>query len=72
MILAEIKDYLKTNRQATLADMANRFDTQPDALRGMLAKWQAKGKVTRVDSGPKCDGCTQCGGEPNEVYLWLD
>ena len=71
MILAELRDYLKTNQRAALIDMANRFDTDADALRGMLDKWVAKGKVRKLPSGSACGGgCSQCDPATIEIYEW--
>ena len=47
MILSEVRDYLQQRGRATLADIALHFDTEPDAVRGMLQIWIQKGKVHR-------------------------
>ncbi|MEE9357960.1 FeoC-like transcriptional regulator [Candidatus Vondammii sp. HM_W22] len=73
MILSELRDYLKTNRRAALIDMAHRFDTDPDALRGMLNKWVAKGRVEKLPQGSECGGgCCKCDPATTEVYAWKE
>lgn len=71
MILSDVRGYLAANRRATLADMANRFDADADAIRGMLGHLIAKGRVRRVE-GPGCGGCCKCGPESLEIYEWAD
>ena len=71
MILAELRDYLKSNGRAALIDMAHRFDTDPDALRGMLQKWVAKGQVEKLPQGTACGGgCCKCDPSSTEIYEW--
>lgn len=71
MILSELRDYLKGRGRVTLTDMANRFDTDPDALRGMLAKWIAKGRVVRVEGPGGCaQACNTCDVAGVELYEW--
>ena len=70
MILSELRDYLKSHHRAALIDMSHRFDIEPDALRGMLAKWIAKGKVEKLAQGSDCGGCCKCDAANTEVYEW--
>jgi hypothetical protein len=70
MILSQLRDYLRTHRRAALIDLAHRFDTDPDALRGMLAKWEAKGKVEKLPQGTGCGGCCLCDPAAIEIYEW--
>jgi hypothetical protein len=72
MILSDIKGYLQARKQATLNDLALHFDSDPEAMRGMLARWLAKGKVTKMVQPTGCKkGCPSCGcGEAEEVYAW--
>lgn len=73
MILAELRDYLKQQHRLTLAEMANHFDVEADVLRGMLAKWIAKGKVKKLDMGGACGTtCSKCDPALTEIYEWLD
>ncbi|MCP5426021.1 MAG: FeoC-like transcriptional regulator [Gammaproteobacteria bacterium] len=71
MILAELRDYLKTRQRAALTDMANHFKSEPDALRGMLDKWVSKGRVEKLPEGTACGGgCCKCGPGATEIYEW--
>ena len=70
MILSELRDYLQIRGRATIADLSARFDTEPDALRGMLQKWIGKGKVERLVSDNNCGGCCKCDDGSSELYLW--
>lgn len=70
MILAQVRDYLQTHRRAALFDLSLHFDTDPDALRGMLAKWVDKGKVVKLPMGTLCGGCSHCDPNSIEIYEW--
>ena len=72
MILSDIKRYLQERGQATLGDLALHFDVDPDAMRGMLARWVEKGKVARIAGPSGCKrGCTACGCDSSmEAYVW--
>jgi len=71
VILSDIRDYLQQRGQATLADIALHFDTDPDAVRGMLQVWIQKGKVHRQMATASCGGsCTQCDSASTEIYIW--
>ncbi|WP_405229169.1 FeoC-like transcriptional regulator [Lentisalinibacter sediminis] len=70
MILSQLREYLKTQRRASLADMALHFRCEPDALRGMLNKWVAKGRVEKLPEGAACASCCQCEPERVEIYEW--
>jgi hypothetical protein len=80
MILSELQDYLCQRGSASLADMANRFDTDPEALRPMLARFERKGRVVHriqpIGTGG-CTGCTacpisdRCDQAAFELYEWV-
>jgi len=73
MILSELRDYLKQQHRLTLAEMANHFDVDADALRGMLNKWISKGKVAKIDMGGACGTtCSKCDPALTEIYEWLE
>ena len=72
MILSEIRDYLQTHGSASLQDMAHRFDVDPEALRGMLGQWVARGRVVREAPRGQCDGCCKCDAAAVEVYRWVE
>ncbi|OQK18023.1 sugar metabolism transcriptional regulator [Methyloprofundus sedimenti] len=73
MILSELRDYLKQQQRLSLLEMANHFDIEADALRGMLLKWISKGKVRQLDKGSACGtGCCKCDPAMTELYEWVD
>jgi predicted transcriptional regulator of viral defense system len=72
MILSELTDYLAERRRAPIIDLAHRFETSPDALRGMLAALERKGRVRRIANGSACgSGCGKCDQAAVETYEWL-
>lgn len=83
MILAELTRYLATHRRVSLPDLAWHFDADPDAVRGMLAVLERKGRVRRLANGTACagsgtvsgsgtgGGCGKCDQAQMESYEWL-
>ena len=70
MILSDIKRLLGERGQASLAELSQHFGSDPEAMRGMLEFWIARGRVVR--HVPSCGGgCTQCAPEVIEVYAWI-
>ena len=73
MILSNIRDYLKQRGQCTLSDIALHFDTDADAVRGMLDVWIRKGKVERHYATASCGtSCQSCDHAATEVYSWCE
>jgi DeoR/GlpR family transcriptional regulator of sugar metabolism len=73
MILSEIRDYLKQRGQCTLSDIALHFDTDADAVRGMLDIWVKKGKVEKSSATASCGtSCQSCDPATTEVYTWSE
>ena len=73
MILSEIRDYLKERGQCTLSDIALHFDTDVDAVRGMLDVWIRKGKIEKSYVTASCgSSCQSCDPAATEVYRWCD
>ncbi len=71
MILSEVRDYLRGRQRASLQDLARHFDTDPDALRGMLEFWVQRGQVFRQNATPSCGSqCGQCDPSAVEIYSW--
>ena len=68
-MLKDIQDYLKTHEAACLSDLAIHLDADPQAIQPMLEMLAARGRIRRVDAGPKsCGGCTRC--LPQSLTLW--
>ena len=73
MILAEIRDYLSSRGQATLADIALHFEADPDAVRGMLQQWMRKGRIEQRKVEAACGtSCNRCDPASRELYVWRD
>jgi len=71
MILSQVRDYLKQRGQCTLSDIALHFDTDADAVRGMLDVWIRKGKVEKQSATGSCGtSCNSCDPSATEVYVW--
>ena len=72
MILADLTAYLTERKRAPLVDMALRLETSEDALRGMLAALERKGRVRRIGNGAACSsGCCKCDQGRVETYEWV-
>ena len=71
MILSEVRDYLKQRGQCSLSDIALHFDTDADAVRGMMGIWIKKGKVEKRSATASCGtSCQSCDPATTEVYIW--
>ena len=71
MILSEVRDYVRSRGQASLAEIALHFDADPEAVRGMLEVWVRKGQVARRAATASCgSSCSQCDPASTELYLW--
>ena len=71
MILSEIRNYLKEHGRAAVYDLAQAFDAETDAIRGMLSEWERRGKVRRLPGGTPCGGgCCKCDPASVEIYEW--
>lgn len=73
MTLSALKNYLSERKIVPLNDIAVHFDSDPDALRGMLDHWIRKGRVRlHQEEGCQakcCGGCSSHGSK--EFYEWL-
>lgn len=72
MILSEIKRYLMQHKQVTLGDLSIHFDTDPEAMRGMLDQWVRKGSVLKSELQATCNKtCSKCcDASAMEIYEW--
>jgi len=72
MIISELIGYLEQHRRVGLMDLAYRFEASPDALRGMLAILERKGRVRRVTGSAGCGpGCGKCDPTGIETFEWI-
>ena len=68
-MLIEIRELLRSRGICSLSELCQHFNSSPEAMRGMLAHWQRKGKVVKEHSG--CNkGCASCSPDQLEVYRW--
>ncbi|MCW8955607.1 MAG: FeoC-like transcriptional regulator [Gammaproteobacteria bacterium] len=73
MILTDVRDYLKSQGQASLRDMSLVFGMDQDALRPVIEQWINKGKVEKLPEGSACSGgCSACEPQTIELYQWID
>jgi hypothetical protein len=73
MILSDLRTYLKQQKKVALKDLVNHFNMDADALRGMLDKWMAKGKVRKISPNVSCGtSCCQCDPALIEFYEWVE
>lgn len=71
MIFSDIRRYLKQRGQAAVYDLAVHFNSEPDAIRGMLGEWERRGMVRRLPQGTACaGGCSKCDPATVEIYEW--
>lgn len=71
MILLDIKNYLVAQKTVNLQELSLHFCYDPETMRGMMAHWIRKGKVS-VRKPPGCGvRCTQCKPEYAEEYCWM-
>jgi len=64
--------YLAAQRRAALLDLSHHFDSNPEAVRGMLSVLERKGRVRRLAGATACNrGCGQCEEAATEIYEWI-
>jgi putative ferrous iron transport protein C len=74
LTLGGLRDYMRDRHHASIADMAVHFDAAPDAVKGALAQWTAKGRMRRLGEGESCSrsASCSCACKPDDVYEWVD
>ena len=72
MILSNLRSYLKERKSVTLRDLMLHFDTDAEALRGMLQILIAKNYVQKVALQEACvTSCCKCDSTLIEIYEFL-
>ena len=72
MTPSEVKRYLSERKIAPLNDIALHFDTDPDAVRGVLEHWIRKGRVRcHQEEGCQSGCCGSCDEHVKEIYEWV-
>ncbi len=73
MILSEVRNYLAEHKRVALRDMVYRFGADAEALRGMLAILERKGRVRQLPVGTACSGgCNKCDPADVELFEWIE
>lgn len=67
MILTDLQRYLSEKGRVSLAELEVHFQTDGDALRGMLDLLIRKGRARKIVA-PKCKSCDACADEILEIY----
>ncbi|UWP87835.1 FeoC-like transcriptional regulator [Aliiroseovarius crassostreae] len=77
-MLLDLRSYVKSRQSVSLLEISNHFRRPPDAVRGMLAHWVAKGVIRRQNLRATCGSCASsrdCGGcdvtDSLEIYDWV-
>lgn len=71
MILSGVSDYLRQHGRVSVAEMAIGLGVAPDALKGMLAVLERKGRVRRLSICSTCRRtCCECDPNTLELYEW--
>ncbi len=69
MILSELRSYLKERKSVSLHDLMLHFDTDAEALRGMLQVLISKGYVAKSSANEACGtSCCKCDSALTEIY----
>jgi len=73
MILSELRNYMQARRRVSLVDMVNRFNVDPEALRGMLDRLVSKGRIEKIQQNNSCaKTCSKCDVNSLEIYQWKE
>ena len=70
MLLSELNGYFARHKRVCMADLVNHFNSQPEALRGMLDMLVAKKRIKRVAVQMDCGACSKCDPKLLEIYEW--
>ncbi|SJZ78943.1 FeoC-like transcriptional regulator [Consotaella salsifontis] len=71
--LTQLRDLLKAEKRLSLDQLALKSGSTPSAVEAMLAHWERKGQVARIETKPQaCAGssaccCSRC---PDPIYEW--
>ena len=73
MILEDLQNYIQENRIVSIYELTERFDTDIDAIREMLAVLVRKNKIRKIENlnVGGCGKCAQCNIVSDEIYEWI-
>lgn len=73
MTLMEIKQHMMRVKIATLGNLCQLFNAEPETLRCLLQHWMRKGKIRQCLKKPACGSkCFKCETLFTEMYEWVD
>ena len=73
MILSELRSCLKEKQRVTLHDLVLHFNTDAEALRGMLHVLMTKGYVVKNSINEACGtSCCKCESSLTEIYEYRE
>lgn len=73
MSLTDIRDYLRSERSASLKEISSHFKADSSLVESMLDQWILKGRVVAKQHdafGSVC--CGKCGGAGHVRYEWVE
>jgi len=70
MTPSELRHYLQQKKQATLADLALHFDSDPQAVRAAMETWLRKGQASEEQGAGCAKGCCKCDPAAITLYRW--
>ena len=68
MLLSDINRYFTEHERACLADLANHFKADSDAIIPMLDMLARKGRIRKLESNSNCGGCSKC--DPDRLIVY--
>jgi len=72
-MLRKIRAYFVEHPTASLAEVAQHLEADPEAVRGMLEVWIEKGWLQKLPAQPTCRTCScHCDPASLELYRWHD
>ncbi len=70
-MLTTLTEYLAQHRRASLTELARAVNSTPEAVEGMLALLERKGRVRRLPAGSSCERpCCSCDPAAQTLYEW--
>lgn len=73
MILSELRRYLKERKSVSLRDLILHFDTDAEALRGMLQLLITKNYLKKIIVNEACGtSCCKCDSTLTEIYEYAN
>ncbi len=73
MSLITLRNYLREKKVVTLDQLTQQFKCDAGIMKNMLAHWQRKGRLCRIDQKSACGKtCQGCQPKIVEVYQYQD